>query len=130
MLINFLLFFFSSDSGKDNPFRPDGELSREADEIVELIKEGKPLTPTKKEESICDVPDAGRKVVEEKIEGAQVSKAAAAAPSPTRSPGANGSAAQGPVEVQHTVVTGPNEASQVERVVLKKKSKKGCCVLL
>ncbi|CAG0888463.1 unnamed protein product [Darwinula stevensoni] len=117
----------SSDSGKDNPFRPDGELSREADEIVELIKEGKPLTPTKKEESICDVPDAGKKVVDEKIEGAQVSKVAAAAPSPTRSPGANGSAAQGPVEVQHTVVTGPNEASQVERVVLKKKSKKGCC---
>lgn len=42
--INF--FFFSTDSGWDNPFRPDGDLSREADEIVELIKGGKPITPT------------------------------------------------------------------------------------
>lgn len=37
---------FSTDSGWDNPFRPDGDLSREADEIVELIKGGKPITPT------------------------------------------------------------------------------------
>lgn len=36
---------FSSD-GWDNPFRPDGDLSKEADQIVELIKEGKPITPT------------------------------------------------------------------------------------
>ncbi|KAI4474711.1 hypothetical protein M0804_014709 [Polistes exclamans] len=35
-----------TDSGWDNPFRPDGDLSREADEIVELIKGGKPITPT------------------------------------------------------------------------------------
>lgn len=28
---------YSVDSGWDNPFRPDGELSREADEIVKLI---------------------------------------------------------------------------------------------
>jgi len=39
-------FDFSTDSGWDNPFRPDGDLSREADEIVELIKGGKPITPT------------------------------------------------------------------------------------
>lgn len=30
--------FNSTDSGWDNPFRPDGDLSREADEIVNLIK--------------------------------------------------------------------------------------------
>lgn len=36
----------STDNGWDNPFRPDGDLSREADEIVELIKGGKPITPT------------------------------------------------------------------------------------
>ncbi|KOC61520.1 hypothetical protein WH47_05124 [Habropoda laboriosa] len=36
----------STDSGWDNPFRPDGDLSKEADEIVELIKGGKPITPT------------------------------------------------------------------------------------
>lgn len=29
--------YYSVDSGWDNPFRPDGELSREADEIVKLI---------------------------------------------------------------------------------------------
>jgi len=42
-----ILFYscFSSD-GWDNPFRPDGDLSKEADQIVELIKEGKPITPT------------------------------------------------------------------------------------
>lgn len=40
------ILIFSTDSGWDNPFRPDGDLSREADEIVELIKGGKPITPT------------------------------------------------------------------------------------
>lgn len=62
-----LLSVYSTDSGWDNPFRPDGDLSREADEIVNLIKGkffnairkhqmsewilfiisgGKPITPT------------------------------------------------------------------------------------
>ncbi|XP_019761820.2 uncharacterized protein LOC109538855 isoform X2 [Dendroctonus ponderosae] len=36
----------STESGWDNPFRPGGDLSREADQIVELIKGGKPITPT------------------------------------------------------------------------------------
>nr|CAH7713328.1 unnamed protein product [Callosobruchus chinensis] len=36
----------SVESGWENPFRPGGDLSREADEIVELIKGGKPITPT------------------------------------------------------------------------------------
>ncbi|KAK2723173.1 hypothetical protein QYM36_001747, partial [Artemia franciscana] len=30
--------------GTDNPFRPDGDLSREADELVHLIKEGRPFS--------------------------------------------------------------------------------------
>lgn len=34
----FLSYFYSTDSGWDNPFRPDGDLSREADEIVNMIK--------------------------------------------------------------------------------------------
>lgn len=39
-LINVRMCFSisSTDSGWDNPFRPDGDLSREADEIVNLIK--------------------------------------------------------------------------------------------
>ncbi|XP_055385307.1 probable serine/threonine-protein kinase MARK-A [Condylostylus longicornis] len=36
----------STESGWDNPFRPEGDLSREADEIVNLIRDGKPITPT------------------------------------------------------------------------------------
>lgn len=43
---NSLHWCFSTESGWDNPFRPDGDLSREADEIVSLIKGGKPITPT------------------------------------------------------------------------------------
>lgn len=31
-------FICSTDSGWDNPFRPGGDLSREADEIVNMIK--------------------------------------------------------------------------------------------
>lgn len=34
------------DHEDDNPFRPGSELSREAEIIVNLIKEGKPITPT------------------------------------------------------------------------------------
>lgn len=40
------IFVCSTESGWDNPFRPGGDLSREADQIVELIKGGKPITPT------------------------------------------------------------------------------------
>lgn len=36
-------FLSYSVEGWDNPFRPDGDLSKEADQIVELIKEGKPI---------------------------------------------------------------------------------------
>lgn len=34
----FVGFFCSTESGWDNPFRPGGDLSREADEIVNMIK--------------------------------------------------------------------------------------------
>lgn len=36
----------AEDNGKDNPFRPDGGLAREAELIVELIKAGKPIKAT------------------------------------------------------------------------------------
>lgn len=35
---NCLNFICSTESGFDNPFRPGGDLSREADEIVNMIK--------------------------------------------------------------------------------------------
>lgn len=37
-ILNFIAFYSSIDDGTENPFRPDGELSKEADEIVNLIK--------------------------------------------------------------------------------------------
>lgn len=46
ILIIYTLYLCFSSDGWDNPFRPDGDLSKEADQIVELIKEGKPITPT------------------------------------------------------------------------------------
>ena len=43
-------FLLCSDAAEedviDNPFRPGGGLSREADIIVQMIKAGKPITPT------------------------------------------------------------------------------------
>lgn len=54
-----MFFFCSTESGWDNPFRPDGDLSREADEIVSLIKGGKPITPT---------PTAAPQIIDEKAE--------------------------------------------------------------
>lgn len=50
----------------ENPFRPGGELSQEADEIVSLIKQGKPITPVaspvqdeRPPDAQRDTPDAG-----------------------------------------------------------------------
>lgn len=34
----FIFLIYSTESGWDNPFRPGGDLSREADEIVNMIK--------------------------------------------------------------------------------------------
>lgn len=38
LIVLISLHFRSTESGWDNPFRPGGDLSREADEIVNLIK--------------------------------------------------------------------------------------------
>ncbi|XP_046647446.1 uncharacterized protein LOC124337486 [Daphnia pulicaria] len=150
----------STESGQDNPFRPDGDLSREADELVELLrggrvsisevlknKEGVPLqsqptfvddeqqqqqqqspeqavqlsgspprnvsTPSSPPTSKAESPDGGR------INGnltEQEKKAAEAAES-------------GAIEVQRGVVAPVAGESQVEHVVIKKKSKCQCCVI-
>lgn len=115
---------FSTDSGWDNPFRPDGDLSREADEIVELIKGGKPITPTPGS-AAPPLPNA---------EHAVTTSTTQQASSPIK-PGANGStpaaakaSTPGAVELQRATVA-PSDASQVEHVVLKKKPKCKCCVI-
>lgn len=88
----------------DNPFRPGGELSREAETIVNLIKQGKPITPTK--ETAPDFKTNG------KLNGTPKS------------------AKPGLVEVEHGIVIPPSDASQlVEQVVIKKKPKCKCCVI-
>ncbi|CAH4038831.1 unnamed protein product [Pieris brassicae] len=131
----------STESGWDNPFRPDGDLSREADEIVSLIKGGKPITPT---------PNAGVPLLsaeeEEEVTSPDNVKAIASPPmspetkmsSPVQqsTPKAmngtkNGTAVteirSGQVEVQRAP---PQEPMQPEHVTIKPKCKKcKCCVV-
>ena len=61
---------YSTESGWDNPFRPDGDLSREADEIVSLIKGGKPITPTPPPAAVPQLADCDEK--EEKVQANNV----------------------------------------------------------
>ncbi|XP_065338262.1 uncharacterized protein LOC135938519 isoform X2 [Cloeon dipterum] len=123
----------STDSGWDNPFRPDGDLSREADEIVEMIKGGKPITPTTATSGhTFDEAD----VVAKEAAATTTTTATTVAGSPARpataaanggSGKANGGGSEG-VEVTHGRVAAA-DASQVEHVVLKKKPRCKCCVI-
>ncbi|KAI8430659.1 hypothetical protein MSG28_000859 [Choristoneura fumiferana] len=131
----------STESGWDNPFRPDGDLSREADEIVSLIKGGKPITPTPTatpQLAVCEE--------DEKDHANNVS--ANASPSPlmkVSSPvqqstpkgmngtkngvaeaRAGGGGGAGAVEVQRSP---PPQPQQPEHVTIKKKPKCKCCVV-
>ncbi|XP_053624636.1 uncharacterized protein LOC128683245 [Plodia interpunctella] len=127
----------STESGWDNPFRPDGDLSREADEIVSLIKGGKPITPT---------PPAATPqlpISEEAEEKTHANNVNAAPPSPqtkvasapqstpkamngTKNGGAVADLSPGQVEVQRSL---PQEPQQPEHVTIKKKPKCKCCVI-
>ncbi|XP_025200627.1 uncharacterized protein LOC112598406 [Melanaphis sacchari] len=111
-----------SSDGWDNPFRPDGDLSKEADQIVELIKEGKPITPTPTSATSPLLPDHSTDV---KHDQQPVTS------TPTKANGTcNEKNAVPPnVEVQRGTVINGNEPSQVEHVVLKKKPKCRCCVI-
>lgn len=140
----------STDSGWDNPFRPGGELSREAEEIVELIKGGKPITPTP-DSSAPPLPSADE--ADHTIHSGGTSPTATPAStvdatSPlTQSPrkttnlnaspnnktdaSANGNAGvnskqPGSVDIKRDTMNSPGEA---EHVVLKKKPKCKCCVI-
>lgn len=132
----------STDSGWENPFRPGGDLSREADEIVELIKEGKPITPTPGSVS-PKPPSEPSPQSPETTDGAvsngkaapgspitkQVANDVAHSPKQQGTPQKNGGAAVGPVEVQRGTAVQPSDASQVEHVIIKKKPKCKCCVI-
>lgn len=138
----------STDSGWENPFRPGGDLSREADEIVELIKEGKPITPTPgstspKLPTVEDITDNGKLSPNETAATKNVANDLAHTPKPSdvktktassNQQSANGNtvnekASVGAVEVQRGTVGQPIDASQVEHVIIKKKPKCQCCVI-
>ncbi|KAG8187639.1 hypothetical protein JTE90_005493 [Oedothorax gibbosus] len=122
------------ESGIDNPFRPDGELSREAEAIVSLIQAGKPITPVKGDELLemegvvlngfsHDTTDNGDVMVKKEVATTESS-------APPKG-GANGNAPKSPgvVEVQRGVIVPPTDAPAVEQVVIKKKPKCKCCVI-
>lgn len=129
----------STESGWDNPFRPDGDLSREADEIVSLIKGGKPITPTPPPVAVPQLPICDEN--EEKVHVNNVN--ANAPPSPQTKVASpvqqstpkvmngtkNGTVAEvraGQVEVQRAP---PQEPQQPEHVTIRKKPKCKCCAI-
>lgn len=114
----------STDSGWDNPFQPDGDLSKEADEIVELIREGKPITPTQHNPS--------SKLLHDDHDGNATLKDKQNLTGSPKGAKANGNAklensVVTGVEVQHGTIATPTDGSQVEHVVIKKKPKCKCC---
>ncbi|XP_077302072.1 uncharacterized protein LOC143922616 isoform X2 [Arctopsyche grandis] len=132
----------STESGWDNPFRPDGDLSREADEIVSLIRGGKPITPTPGS-SVPLLPsldetdrDAANNhgVATPITQSPQKQVKATNLQSAVKNGTSNGGGgpmedtvpATGPVDIQHT---GPQEPLHPEHVVIKKKPKCKCCVI-
>ncbi|KAH8368427.1 hypothetical protein KR084_011390 [Drosophila pseudotakahashii] len=148
----------STDSGWDNPFRPGGDLSREADEIVNMIRGGKPITPTEERtigngsaqhaEDNCNGGAAiGESVTKSNLSQNQATaqngtnshasasadagagKAAATATELSGGGGGNGNNGVTSLgQVSKQVVPGPTSASHVV-IDEKKNKKKGCCVL-
>ncbi|XP_073834999.1 uncharacterized protein isoform X2 [Musca autumnalis] len=138
----------STDSGWDNPFRPGGDLSREADEIVKMISGGKPITPTEDNvigngKSQSNGTSNGT-VVTEDITKSNVSQNQSAQNGTNGShrvqPAATAAAGGGAVkpsenngvtslaQVSKQVVPGPTSASHVV-IDEKKNKKKGCCII-
>lgn len=115
----------STESGIDNPFRPEGELSMEADEIVKAIKEGRPF----------DSIDSGRASRVQQQQAVENGKAPTQSNGNTKNgktkspPGGKKDQKPGVVDVQRGIVVPPTDAPPVELVVVKKKPKCKCCVI-
>ncbi|XP_060535909.1 uncharacterized protein LOC132707903 [Cylas formicarius] len=129
----------STESGWDNPFRPGGDLSREADQIVELIKGGKPITPTPGSQphelpSVDDSPNCNNGPVD-RVDALSPKKANELGATPLSKGGGakvNGSAkdpAPGQLDVQRGTIKPEGDGAQVEHVMIKKKPKCQCCVI-
>ncbi|KAK9885775.1 hypothetical protein WA026_013645 [Henosepilachna vigintioctopunctata] len=138
-------YSFSVESGWENPFRPGGDLSREADEIVELIKGGKPITPTSggpnRESSPPPTDDQQNHIANNvsATDGSSPDKKQLAPLHESTPKSANGSANKtddktvgsppGSVDVKRATVKPDGDASQVEHITIKKKPKCKCCVI-
>lgn len=127
----------STESGWENPFRPGGELSKEADEIVELIKGGKPITPgtTPTIPNATDHLDGTNQNNVEPITQSPKKSGALNAAAPKSANGnvkndaKNSASSPGAVDVQRGTIKPDGDASQVEHVTIKKKPKCKCCVI-
>ncbi|CAG2165571.1 unnamed protein product [Oppiella nova] len=108
------------DSGVDNPFRPGSELSKEADIIVNLIKEGKPITPTKE---TVDGPN-GLNGLNSEINGKRDISLLEKSPEMNGTPKSRAPAV---VEVKQMVVPSNDSKQVAEEVTLKKRRK--CCTI-
>lgn len=150
VLLHYMILCFRSTDQDVNPFRPDGDLSQEADDVVEAIKLGRPLSPTG-----VEVPP-----LEQEITRTEVSNVNATPSSEEKRPAgqdevdepqtnlhdANFVINSQPVklekplnqeegqtaEVQAAIVVPPSDgAAQVEHVTIEKKKKccAGCAIL-
>ncbi|CAK1588271.1 unnamed protein product [Parnassius mnemosyne] len=128
----------STESGWDNPFRPDGDLSREADEIVSLIKGGKPITPTPTAVPQLAICDEEEKVHANNVKASPPSSPQTKVASPVQQqspPKAMNGTKNGTVVTEHrpgqveVQRSPPQEPLQPEHVTIKKKPKCKCCVI-
>ncbi|XP_030378020.1 uncharacterized protein LOC115626716 isoform X2 [Scaptodrosophila lebanonensis] len=145
----------STDSGWDNPFRPGGDLSREADEIVNMIRGGKPITPTEDRtigngsaqhgDDNCNGTAIGESVTKTNISqnqaaqngtnshGSKVAGSSSSTATAATTVGGGGKTESNNgvtslAQVSKQVVPGPTSASHVV-IDEKKNKKKGCCVV-
>ena len=102
-----------------NPFRPNGILAQEAEEIVNLIKQGKPITP--RDSPICDQSPRA------KLKANQIDNQTDSKKKDKKS-----RKDLKEIEVNKSVITN-KEASFAEQVILpedeKKKKESLCCVI-
>ncbi|XP_076329353.1 uncharacterized protein LOC143235266 [Tachypleus tridentatus] len=122
----------STENELENPFRPDGDLSREAETIVSLIKEGKPITPAKIEtddSGLGDIVHSPLDSMEPLISPVQANEVNSSKSDINgKAPSDKTPLEPGVVEVQHGIVA-PSDSQQVEPVVIKKTPKCKCCVI-
>jgi len=117
----------STESGWDNPFRPGGDLSREADEIVNMIKGGKPITPNDVTDSLSNGHTTENGAVNESVTKTEASQNQQSPKTGSGKDADQNGGAQN-TQVSNSVVPGPQSASHVV-VEDKKKKKCTCCVI-